>query len=53
MRATQIIEELTRQVDEFGDGEVQFPDPLEQWWYQVDRIEREPGTNNYRCVSDS
>lgn len=52
MKATEIIEELERQVNEFGDGEGQIPDPLENWWYSVTRIEREPGANNYRFVSD-
>ena len=52
MKATEIIEELERSVHEFGDGEVQFPDPVERWWYPVDRIEREPGSNAFRLVSD-
>jgi hypothetical protein len=53
VKATEAIEELERSVAEFGDGEVQIPDPLENWWYRVDRIEREPGTNAYRFTSDS
>lgn len=52
MLITEIIEELERQVHEFGDGEGQIPDPIENWWYRIDRIEREPGTNAYRFVSD-
>lgn len=52
MKATEIIEELASQINEFGDGEGQIPDPLENWWYSVTRIEREPGSNNYRFVSD-
>jgi hypothetical protein len=52
VRATEVIEQLERDVAEFGDGDVQVPDPLESWWYSVDRIEREPGTNAYRFVSD-
>lgn len=52
MKATEVIEELERQVNEFGDGEVQLPDPLENWWYPVTRIEREPGDNVYRVVAD-
>lgn len=52
MKATEIIEELERQVNEFGDGDCQVPDALENWWYRIDRIEREPGSNNYRFVSD-
>lgn len=52
MKATEIAEELLSLVAEFGDGETQIPDPLENWWYDVDRIEREPGANVYRFVSD-
>lgn len=52
MRATELIEELERHVNEFGDGEVQIPDPLENWWYRVDRVEREIVDNAYRLVSD-
>lgn len=52
MKATEIIEELERQVNEFGDGDGQVPDPLENWWYNVDRIERAPESNAYRFVSD-
>jgi hypothetical protein len=52
VKATEVIEELERHVYEFGDGEVQIPDPLENYWYKVDRIEREPGENAYRFVSD-
>jgi len=39
-------------VFEFGDGDVQFHDGMENWWYPVSRIEREPGENAYRLVSD-
>jgi hypothetical protein len=53
MKATEVIEELERQVNEFGDGEAQIPDPLEKWWYGITRIEREPGSNAYRFVYDS
>lgn len=52
MKATELIEELERLVNEFGDGECQIPDALENWWYPVDRVEREPGDNRYRFVSD-
>jgi hypothetical protein len=52
VKATEIIEELERQVAEFGDGECQLPDPLENWWYPVDRVEREPGENVYRLIAD-
>ncbi len=52
MKATEVIEELERHVAEFGDGECQVPDLMENWWYAVDRIEREPGANTYRFVTD-
>lgn len=52
MKATEIRDELDVLINEFGDGEVQIPDPIENWWYPVDRIEREPGSNAYRLVSD-
>ena len=52
MKASEIIEALERDVHEFGDGEVQIPDPVERYWYAVDRVEREPGSNAYRLVSD-
>lgn len=52
MKATEIIEELERQVAEFGDGDGQIPDPLENWWYPITRIEREPGENTFRFVTD-
>lgn len=52
MRATEIMEELAVLVNEFGDGDGQIPDSMENWWYKIDRIEREPGTNAYRFVSD-
>lgn len=52
MKATEIIEELERKVNEFGDGEGQIPDLVENWWYAIDRIEREPGSNAYRFITD-
>lgn len=52
MKATEIRDELDQLINEFGDGEGQIPDPFEQWWYNIDRIEREPGSNVYRFVSD-
>jgi len=52
LKATEIRDELDALVNEFGDGEGQIPDPIENWWYGVDRVEREPGTNTYRFVSD-
>jgi hypothetical protein len=52
VKATQIIEELERLVTEFGDLEGQIPDPVENWWYPVDRIARAPESEAFRFVSD-
>jgi hypothetical protein len=52
LKATEIRDELDALINEFGDGDGQIPDPLENWWYGITRIEREPGTNAYRFVSD-
>jgi hypothetical protein len=52
VKATEIIEELERHVYEFGDGEVQIPDPIERWFYAVDRVERDSSTQTYHLVSD-
>ncbi len=52
MKATEILEELERKVNEFGDGEGKIPDPIEAWWYDVDRVEFDTGTQTYRFVSD-
>lgn len=53
MKATEAIEDLERLVYEFGDGELQVPDPLERRWCNpVDRIERHPEGQGYLLVSD-
>jgi hypothetical protein len=52
MKATEAIEELERNVNEFGDFELQIPDPVERWWYPVDRIEVVPENQALRLVSD-
>jgi hypothetical protein len=52
MKATEGIEELERLVHEFGDFELQIPDPIELWFYPVDRIEVVPEAQAIRFVSD-
>jgi hypothetical protein len=52
MKATEGIEELTRIVHEFGDFELQVPDPIERWNYPVDRLEVVPEAQAIRVVTD-
>lgn len=52
MKATEALEEIERAVTEFGDFELQIPDPVERWWYPVDRIEVDPEAQALRLVSD-
>jgi hypothetical protein len=52
VKATEVIEVLERQVHEFGDGEAQIPDPIERWWYDIDRVEFDQVTQTHRIVSD-
>jgi hypothetical protein len=52
VKATEIVEELERLIYEFGDGDSQIPDPIEAWWYDVTRIERDPASNKFRFVAD-
>jgi hypothetical protein len=52
MKATEAIEELTRVVHEFGDFELQVPDPIERWNYPVDRLEVVPEAQAIRAVTD-
>jgi hypothetical protein len=52
MKATEGIEELERIVHEFGDFELQMPDPIERWFYTVDRLEVVPEAQAIRVVSD-
>lgn len=52
MESTQVIEELERLQNEFGPGKCQIPDPVERWWYDVDRIEFDTVTQTFRFVSD-
>lgn len=52
MKATEALEELERIVNEWGDLELQIPDPVERWFYPVDRIEVVPEAQAVRMVSD-
>jgi hypothetical protein len=53
VKATEILEELERGVHEFGDGEGEYPDPLQAgWWNKITRIEYEPGDRRWRFISD-
>jgi hypothetical protein len=50
--STQAIEEIERIQHEFGVCELQVPDPVERWWYGVDRIEFDTESQAIRLVSD-
>lgn len=53
VRATQAIEDLERIVAEFGDAELEMPDPLEaQWRNPVDRLEYDSERDKILLVSD-
>jgi hypothetical protein len=52
MKATEALEEIERIVNEFGDLELQVPDPIERWFYPVDRLEVVTEAGAIRVVSD-
>lgn len=52
MNSVEAIEEMERIQNEFGCAELQIPDPVERWWYRVDRIEFDAETQAIRLVSD-
>jgi hypothetical protein len=52
VKATEGIERLEELVAEFGDFELQMPDPVERWHYPVDRIESSTENQAFRLVSD-
>lgn len=52
MWSDELIEEIERLHTEFGRARVQVPDPVERWWYDLDRIERDAETNTFRLISD-
>ena len=52
MKATEISEELERLINEFGDGEARIPDPIDAWFYSVDRVEFDHSTQTYHFISD-
>ena len=52
MDSTEALEEIERIQNEFGACKLQIPDPVERWWYDVDRVEFNPETQTIRLVSD-
>jgi hypothetical protein len=52
MDSVEALEEIERLQNEFGRAELQIPDPVERWWYRVDRIEFDPEAQAIRLVSD-
>jgi hypothetical protein len=53
MKATEAIEELERLVNEFGDAELQMPDPIQASWRNpVDRVEFDSERQEILFVSD-
>lgn len=52
MKSTDALEEIERLQNEFGECVLQIPDPVEHWWYNVDRIEFDPEAQAIRLVSD-
>jgi hypothetical protein len=48
----QVLEEIERIQTEFGVCKVQVPDPVERWWYTVDRVEFDTESQAIRLVSD-
>ena len=49
--ATELIEKLEQKVNEFGDGKVVLPDPLENWWYEVDDVEHDIPNQRFKLSS--
>lgn len=52
MNSLQALEEIERFQNEYGPCKMQIPDPVERWWYDVDRIEFDPEAQAIRLVSD-
>lgn len=52
VKSTDALEEIERLQNEFGECELQIPDPVERWWYNVDRIEFDAEAQAIRLVSD-
>lgn len=53
MKSDEAIEAIERLQHEFGVCELQLPDPVERWWYRVDRIEFDSEAQAFRMVSDA
>jgi hypothetical protein len=52
VNSAQALEEIERIQNEFGICEMQLPDPVERWWYKIDRIEFDSEAQAIRLVSD-
>lgn len=52
MFSDELLEEIERLQTEFGRARLQIPDPVERWWYDVDRVEFDPEAQAIRLVSD-
>lgn len=52
MDSVQVLEEIERLQHEFGKARVQIPDPVERWWYDVDRVEFDTEAQAIRLVCD-
>lgn len=52
MDSVQVLEEIERLQHEFGKARVQIPDPVEMWWYDVDRVEFDTESQAIRLVCD-
>jgi hypothetical protein len=50
--SVRVLEEIERLQNEFGASRVQIPDPVERWWYDIDRIEFDSEAQAIRLVSD-
>jgi hypothetical protein len=52
VNSLQALEEIERIQNERGVCKLQVPDPVERWWYDVDRVEFDPDAQAIRLVSD-
>jgi hypothetical protein len=52
VQSTEALEEIERIQNEFGVCKLQIPDPVERWWYTVDRVEFDAEAQAIRLISD-
>lgn len=52
MDSVAALEEIERIQNEFGPARLLIPDPVQQWWYDVDRVEFDAESQSIRLVSD-